>query len=67
MAGQGSRSYASASSTTLRDQHHRTRGRALGKGRYLHYLYLADRPIGETINRASTFLNQLIPASNAAQ
>jgi hypothetical protein len=33
-------------------------------GRYLHYrAYLADRPVGETINRAATFLTQLIPAS----
>ena len=44
------------------------RARTWEKGRYLHYrVYLADRPVGETINRASTFLTQPIPASNAAQ
>jgi hypothetical protein len=32
-------------------------------GRYLHYrAYLADRPIGETINRATRFLTQFTPA-----
>jgi hypothetical protein len=31
--------------------------------RYLHYrAYLADRPIGETINRATRFLTQFTPA-----
>ncbi|MGH3214241.1 MAG: hypothetical protein ACRDN1_07565 [Trebonia sp.] len=32
-------------------------------GRYLHYrVYLADRPVGETIDRAATFLTQVVPA-----
>jgi hypothetical protein len=44
------------------------RARTWETGRYLHYrIYLADRPIGETINRATTFLTQLIPTSNAAR
>jgi hypothetical protein len=40
---------------------HRTR--AWETGRHLHYrVYLADRPVGETIHRAATFLTQVIPA-----
>lgn len=32
-------------------------------GRYVHYrAYLADRAVGETVNRATRFLTQLIPA-----
>jgi hypothetical protein len=32
-------------------------------GRHLHYrVYLADRPVGETIDRAAEFLTQVIPA-----
>jgi hypothetical protein len=36
------------------------RSRTWETGRYQHYrLYLAGRPVGETINRAATFLTQL--------
>jgi hypothetical protein len=39
------------------------RTRAWETSRHLHYLlYLADRPVGETIDRAAAFLTQVIPA-----
>ena len=39
------------------------RGRNWETTRHQHYrLYLAGRPVGETISRATTFLTQLIPA-----
>jgi hypothetical protein len=40
------------------------RAKAWKADRYLHYrAYLAGRPVGETINRATVFLTQLIPIS----
>ena len=39
------------------------RTRTWETGRHLHYrVYLADRPVGETIDRAAAFLTQVIPA-----
>lgn len=39
------------------------RTRTWETSRHLHYLlYLADRPVGETIDRAAAFLTQVIPA-----
>ena len=39
------------------------RTRTWETGRYLHYrVYLAERPVGETIHRAARFLTQVIPA-----
>jgi hypothetical protein len=39
------------------------RTRTWETGRHLHYrVYLADQPVGETIDRAATFLTQVIPA-----
>jgi hypothetical protein len=38
------------------------RAKAWEAGRYMHYrAYLADRPVGETIGRATVFLTQIIP------
>jgi hypothetical protein len=39
------------------------RAKAWEAARYMHYrAYLADRPVGETIKRATAFLTRLIPA-----
>jgi len=42
------------------------RTRSWEAGRYQHYrVYLADRPVGETINRSAGFLTNLIPSAAA--